>query len=442
MVSAEAKIRIFSLAIAVVVVLGFFAAGYAVMNKYSLKQANTNAGTIKIGCTYYTQGPLAGASQEIANGLKLWASQANKIGINVAGKIYGVQVVCKKLPQPTALQASLTYNALVQNDKVDYLVGPAGNDLSAAAGQVAEGYRKLMIFTLQDDEGYFVTYKPQYEFQIMTPMAGQVETLLSAVKFIDKNITNVVVVYENTTYSSYAEKTIESVLSATKGFRLVKVFSFQPNSDPAPIAGSIATQRLNPNLVVVVGVDGDKITNLVSALKHQGLTTLRLIAVIAPPTALTSLEKHPNTANGIIYVSQWEPIEPFNPFMAKNLSVEWYGYATPDTFTQDYLKMYGDTPDYYAALGYEAGLIIQAALEKAESLDSSVLKDTINNMRIMTFYGIVGFQDSKYYPGGYHGAQAAHQTLIVQFQLVKGHLVKQVVYPTELATGKPVYPVK
>ncbi len=423
--------------VSLIIIFGVYAATLATINKNAaIKPLGAPTKAIKIGCVSVPTGPYAQADKSIINGLNLWAQDASKIGIKIGGDVYKVEIVCKTVDKPTFTNLALAYTNLITKDKVDYLVGPSSNEYAAAAIQIAETYKKLLVLTNTFQGNLLSHNNTKYTFMLETPLFYQVSNTLNAVKEVNKNITQVVIIYENSTssYGRLVKEAFEKILSASTQFKYVAALPYTPGKNVGAIAANVKNKNLNPNLVVIAGLDPNSIEQLVSGLKAENIQTLKMIVVFTIPSGLSQLEKNPTVANGVYYVSQWEPIAPFNPLYARNKGIDWYGYIIPDTFVKEYYNKYGSTPDEMAALGYAAGLLIQAGLEKANSLDSTVLSDTINNMRIMTFYGPIWFQNSQWSPGGYKGVQAGHPTLLVEFTLQNGHLVKKIVYPADIAT--------
>jgi branched-chain amino acid transport system substrate-binding protein len=103
-------------------------------------------------------------------------------------------------------------------------------------------------------------------------------------------------------------------------------------------------------------------------------------------------------------------------------------------FDDSYKKKYNEDPSYHSAGGYAAGLILQAAIEKAGSIDTAKVAKALNDMNLMTFYGDIKFDNSK----ENHGLQLGHQMVYIQwFKEPKGTFVKQIVWPASAASANP-----
>jgi branched-chain amino acid transport system substrate-binding protein len=103
-----------------------------------------------------------------------------------------------------------------------------------------------------------------------------------------------------------------------------------------------------------------------------------------------------------------------------------------------YKDKYGEEPSYHGAGGYAAGLILQKAIEAADSVDQEQVKVALDNMDVLTFYGHVKFNTSE----DAHGLQEAHDMVYVQWQKdADGNLIKEVVWPIEGKSADALYPL-
>jgi len=84
-------------------------------------------------------------------------------------------------------------------------------------------------------------------------------------------------------------------------------------------------------------------------------------------------------------------------------------------------------PSYHAASAYAAGLLIEEAVRRAGSLDRDKIRNILSMMDTITPLGRFRVNKS--------GLQIKHMNLIIQWQKGK----KEIVWPEELATSKPVW---
>ena len=99
---------------------------------------------------------------------------------------------------------------------------------------------------------------------------------------------------------------------------------------------------------------------------------------------------------------------------------------------------YGDKPTYHAAGGYAAGLVLQKAMLNAGSTDPDKVKAALEAMNIFTFYGGIQFDTS----AAAHGLQISHEMVVAQWQYNDaGELAREVIWPADVATSSPLYPI-
>jgi len=135
----------------------------------------------------------------------------------------------------------------------------------------------------------------------------------------------------------------------------------------------------------------------------------------------------------VVGPSQWEPAAKYSAEAAKKEGMEWFGPSVGE-FDETYKKKYGEEPSYHSAGGYAAGLILQAAIEKAGSTDTDKVKKALDDMKMMTFYGVIKFDTSK----ENHGLQTGHDMVYIQwFKDPKGGFDKKIVWPEAAASAKP-----
>ena len=118
-----------------------------------------------------------------------------------------------------------------------------------------------------------------------------------------------------------------------------------------------------------------------------------------------------DAALGISTSSQWELAATHTKEEADALGKAWYG-PTGEEFATAYEEATGEKPTYHVAGGYMTGLVLQKAIEDADSVDPEKVKAALEATDIFTFYGGVKFDTS---PEA-HGLQIGHQMVVAQWQ--------------------------
>ena len=80
---------------------------------------------------------------------------------------------------------------------------------------------------------------------------------------------------------------------------------------------------------------------------------------------------------------------------------------------------------------------LQKAIEDAGSIDTQAIKEQLDAMNLLTFFGRIQFDTT---PEA-HGLQTGHSMMYVQWQGMADTLDKQIVWPPEAVTADPLYPI-
>jgi branched-chain amino acid transport system substrate-binding protein len=95
------------------------------------------------------------------------------------------------------------------------------------------------------------------------------------------------------------------------------------------------------------------------------------------------------------------------------------------------VKVLGAEPSHHAAKSYGGLLAVADAIKKANSTDREAIRKSLREVKLMTAFGPVSFEDKN----GFTNQNPA-PSLVIQVQ--KGKFV--VVWPKESASGEPLYP--
>ena len=169
---------------------------------------------------------------------------------------------------------------------------------------------------------------------------------------------------------------------------------------------------------------------------YERKTGLEFVALtVAPPD--TKFAELGDAAIGVAGPSQWEAVATHTEQEAAGLGIEWFG-PSGDEFASAYEAANGDKPTYHAAGGYAAGLVLQKAIMDADSIDPEAVKAALDAMNMFTFYGGIKFDTS----AEAHGLQIGHKMVLAQWQKNDaGELVREVVWPLDVGTAAPLFPI-
>ena len=390
------------------------------------------ARTVVIGFTASQTGSQNVPSVRQNNGLKLWMDQVNKAG--------GVQLSDGTLVKFAAVsyddesskdRVQELYTRLATEDKADFLISPYSSGLAAAAAIIAEQYGKVMITTGAASDS---TYKEGYTlvFQAYTPASRYLTGAVDLLAHVDPKAKKIAFVHENDQFSTDVVNAAKEY-AGSKGYEVVLFEGYNSGTtDFGPFINKIGATQ--PDALMGGGHFQDGST-FARQLYDKNVPLNFVSLLVAPPEP--DFADLGDAAVGIIGPSQWEPLAAFTPESAKESGLEWFGPLGGD-FVKAYEAAYnGEEPSYHSAGGYAAGMILQKAIMTAASTDPQAVKDALDKMDILTFYGRVKFETS---PAA-HGLQVGHEMVYIQWQKDGGKLVKQVIWPREGATAQTLYPM-
>lgn len=387
--------------------------------------------TITIGFTASQTGAQEVSSKRQVNGFNLWMNQVNEAGgvtlsdgtiIKFAAQSYDDESNKERVQE--------LYTRLITEDNADFLISPYSSGLTAAAAVIAEQNGKVMITTGAADDD---TYKQGYTgvFQLYTPGSLYLTSTVNMLKSLDSSA-KIAVVHESDKFSTSVVEGLKPYAEA-QGFEIVLEEAYA--SDTADF-GPIINKIVDSGATVVLGgghyPDGSTFARQLYERK-VGIQFIGLL--VAPPDSKFS--ELGDAAFGVAGPSQWEGKATHTEEEASALGKEWFGPSGAD-FSSAFEAAYGDKPTYHAAGGYTAGLLLQKAIQNADSVESEAVKAALDAMDLFTFYGGIKFDTSE----AAHGLQVGHSMVVIQWQKSDaGELVRQVIWPKDVATADPIFPI-
>ncbi len=391
-------------------------------------------GTAILGFTASLTGKLNVESTRQTNGLNLWMKQVNEAGgvklANGAAVKFDSKFYDDESNQDRVQEL---YTRLATKDGADFLISPYSSGLTAASSIIAEQYDKVMITTGAASDS---NYKQGYTlvFQAYTPASKYLTGAIDMVAAAKPDLKKIAIIHENDKFSTDVA-TATKTYAEEKSYEVVLFEGYDSGTtDFAPIINKV--QQAAPQAILGGGHFQDGST-FARQLAEKKTPVEFLALLVAPPEP--KFAELGDAAMGVAGPSQWEPQAAYTAEAATAAGAPWYGPSGAD-FIAAYKAAYGgEEPSYHAAGGYAAGLILQAAIEKAGSLDTAAVKKALENMDMMTLFGRIKFDTT----AEAHGLQIGHDMVYIQWQKDgSGNLIKQIVWPPEAKTASVVHPVR
>jgi branched-chain amino acid transport system substrate-binding protein len=388
--------------------------------------------TVVIGFTTSQTGKLNVESTRQQHGLQLWIDDVNKAGgiklsdgttVKFQAKTYDDESSNDRIQE--------LYTKLINDDKADFLISPYSSGLADTSAVIAEQYEKVMITTGAASNG---TYTKGYThvYQAYTPASNYLTGAVDLLAKLDSSAKKIAIVHENDKFSSDVAKALNDY-ATQKGYQIVVNEGYDSGAtDFASFVNKVAAAA--PDAVMGGGHFADTST-FAKQLVEKGVKPKMTALLVAPPEP--KFAEIGNAALGVIGPSQWEPTVTYSEAAAKTAGVQYLG-PTVEAFVAGYKAANNEDPSYHSAGGYAAGLILQAAIQKADSIDTDKVKTAMDGLDLMTFFGRTKFDTT----AEAHGLQVAHEMVYIQWQKdASGALGKQVVWPDAVKTAEAVYPI-
>jgi ABC-type branched-subunit amino acid transport system substrate-binding protein len=396
-----------------------------------------NEKTMVIGFTASQTGKYNVESTRQLNGLNLWLKDVNDAGgITLTdGTVIKFTTVSYDDESNTDRVQEL-YTRLATDDNADFLISPYSSGLADASAVIAEQYGKVMITAGAASDS---TYQKGYTlvYQTYTPASRYLTGALDLLASLDSSVKNIAIVHENDKFSTDVCNALNDYATSL-GYNVVFFEGYDTGtSDFAPFLNQI--QASAPDAVLGGGHFQDGST-FARQLNEKGLAVKFVALLVAPPEP--TFAELGAAALGVIGPSQWEPLvntggEATPAAMATEAAaLPFYGISSQD-FIDEYRAAYNEDPSYHGAGGYTAGLLLQKAIEDADSTELDAVKAALDNLDIMTFFGHIKFDTT----AESHGLQIGHSMMYIQWQGTADNLAKQIVWPLEQQTAPAVYPL-
>lgn len=377
---------------------------------------------LKVGTLYASSGPFAVASEGQYHGLQYWVDSVNKDGgvfVKAFNKKIPLKLIAYDDESSTATATSL-YNQLITQDHVNLLVADFGSVLTSVAIPLAAEHHMLLIDPTGSGANFF-TQKTDYLADVSIP-SSTVWPLPLAHFLLDQKIKRIAILYDSNDFDASQAETLKATL-AEGGVEPVYYHGVPTSeSNYTVLLHTIAAH--NPDAVIEFGYTSNDIAFL-RTLSDSGLH-FNMTFTIFPGQLLSLLTK--NVGEKALAYTYTYPTPPLVSYDDTNL-----GPNTAD-FVSQYKAATHDEPNFLNASGYNTGLIMQQMLATSPTFDQVALHQTLLDMSGKTKTIIGDFKINA------NGAQLGELFPVAQLIPSANGLKVTVVYPSDKATAKPVYP--
>jgi branched-chain amino acid transport system substrate-binding protein len=368
---------------------------------------------IRIGASASKTGAYAALGQNQLRGYQLCVKHTNDKG-GVLGRKLELVVEDDQSQDATAIAI---YERLITREKVDLILGPYGTPMTEPVADLPDKYKMPMISPTAATTSIFKRGR-KFIFMMASPVDVAFEGVIDLAA--RNGLKTMVVIHHPDV--RLAAGTVE--LAKKKGLQMLFVEEYPAGTtDFTPILTRV--RAANPDLLGAGTFFEDSVA-VARQLKALNVNP-RMFAATVGVDLPRFYEALGRDAEFVYGASRWDP--QLVTLRAGGLIPISRQYPAAREFIDSYRKEFpGADLSYHSASGYGACQVLVEAIKRAGSLDGEKIRDAILKIDLNTVYG--GFKvDSD-------GFQIAHKMVTFQWQDGK----KVIVWPGELAPGKPRFP--
>lgn len=374
--------------------------------------------TIVLGAAVSLTGKYATLGKNTQDGYDFAAKRINDTGgVKVGDKHYKLKIAYYDDESTSARGAQLV-ERLINQDHVNFVLGPYSSALTKAIAPITEKYKIPMVEGNGASNDLF-----EHGYKYMFAVLNTSDFYLRPATAIladearkegrDPKTMKIAIAVENDPFSRDVR---DGILEDAKKYGMQIVIDDKLPPDLNDMSSTLTkVKALKPDALLVSGHDKGAILSMRQVAAQK---------VYVPMFALTHCDsadviaKFGKDANFAYCGSQWDSRLTYTD--------RWFG--NPQKFAEEFKSAYKYDPPYQVAESAAAVEVFADAIERAGSLDTQKVRDALAQTDMITFYGPVKFDST--------GKNVAKS--MVMYQIQDGKYA--VVAPAKWATSKPVYP--
>lgn len=357
---------------------------------------------ILLGVSLSQTGNLADSAEHIRKALTLWLEQTNAKG-GILHRPVELRTYDDKSDPATAVRLT---ERLITSDKVDLLISPFGSGATIAASAVNEKHKMITINVAGasrkiHERGF------KYIIQVVAPSDSYIAGVFPVAQ--SAGLKSIAFISRDYTASRDLAPKVQEL--AKKHGMTVPILEYYPAGTTDFSSFITRARDVQPDIWVTIGYQNECIEMVRQMRANNYLPKM----FVSNGTSQEDFIKATGKDGEFVFgMSLYEPFQ-----------------KTKDNeaFVRNYTKRWGTEPGYYAAMGWAAAEVLREAVEKTGSLDQEKLRATLLAMKTETPFGPYAVDQG--------GVQIAKDVMIVQ--ILNGK--REIIWPFELQTKKPVLPV-
>ena len=369
-----------ALATATALILGLAACGADEGAPAGPDEAATGAafaGTVRIGAALSETGKYAVEGRDSRQGYDTWVRWVNEEygGIDIGGRRYAAEIVYYDDESDADTAANLVQK-LIDEDGVDFLLGPYSSSLTTGASAIAEANNVIMVEGNGTSDTMFERGFRNL-FLVATIASDYTKSAIEALAA--RGARTAVIAYEDTSFPTAVANGARRHLEAAG----VEVLAMETYPKDIQDASAIMTKfrDLAPDIFVGGGHYNDAVL-FVNAAKELGFVPDGMLITVGPsnPKLIDELGED---VDGVLGPTQWEPV----------MAYEGPYFGSASDYAAYYERLWGEPPVYQAASATAAALALHLAIETAGTTDNDAVREALYGLEADTFYGPISFDE-------------------------------------------------
>jgi len=374
---------------------------------------------IILGAAVSLTGKYSSNGVHTQNGYNMAVDRINSMGgVKVGGKTYKFDIVYYD-DESNPKRAAQLAERLINQDGVEFMLGPYSSGLTKAMAPVTEKYGVPMVEANGASRSLF-TKGYKYLFAVLAPANLYLDVAIrTAVELNGGKGVKIAMAFEQDAFSQDVRLGIVDAAKETGSKIIIDDKLPKELNDMAATLSKVKATK--PDVLVVSGHTKGALTAIIQIAEMK--VDVPMLAMTHCDAAKLS-KQHGKNAQYALCASQWH----------KTLTYKDKWFKDDMTYDADFNKMFGYAPPYQAAESSAALLVFKDAFERANSFDQKKVRDALAATDMQTFYGNI-----KFAPGGHNVSKP-----MVLFQVIcdsSGKCENKVVAPLKWASAKLIHPV-
>ncbi len=371
------------------------------------------AGTIRLGAALSETGKYSVEGKDSRQGYDTWLRWVNDVygGIRVGDQRYRAEIVYYDDESDADTAGNLTQR-LIDDDRVDFLLGPYSSGLTTGTSAIAEANNVLMV----EGNGTSDTmFERGFRNLFLVATIASDYTRSGVEALAAQGARTAVIAHEDTSFATSVARGAVRHLEA-HGIEVLAVETYP--KDIQDVSAIMTKFRdLDPDLFVGGGHYNDAVL-FVNSAKELGFEPAGMLITVGPSNPKL-VDELGGDLDGVLGPTQWEPSMAYaGPYFGS--AADYAGY---------YRSLWGEAPVYQAASATAAALALHLAIEAAGSTDTGEVRAALRSLSADTFYGPISFDE--------RGVNISKPMGMVQ--VLDGEIL--VVAPDDAATTELQYPL-